>query len=331
MESNRETMKIYNVQAEFQGTYGWPLEPIVYLVVHHAAGLYPTYNGIEDVRSVAKFHTDPPPNGRGWPGIAYDVCLAELNEGREIARYNVSDQTKQRAGAFDHNHHAIHVCALTNFDTHPNRLPAQKWVDALAVTLQDLKRRYPQAIIIGHKELSNNATTCPGSRWAAWKPGLLARVQGHTPTPPPVPIPVHTKLAVYRAKVGLNVRARPSLHAPILRSLPANTPVSIDWRMRDAQGQLIGGSPDWLHVYEGGYIHSTLLRLERPGKRLVVRNGSRLRAYPSTAGLVLDELPAGTPIDIDWSTLDGQPIHGSKEWLHLYQGGYIHSSLVEPA
>ena len=81
-------MKTFDVQAEFQGTYTAKRRSTA-LMVHHAAALYPTHNGIQDVRQVANYHT----HTRRWPGIGYHICLAEETQGGSIARYNCSDQS----------------------------------------------------------------------------------------------------------------------------------------------------------------------------------------------------------------------------------------------
>ncbi|MEM8535056.1 MAG: hypothetical protein AAGF95_29740 [Chloroflexota bacterium] len=52
---DRSSMHVYDVRREFQGTYT-QTRRTTNLLVHHAAGLYPTYHGIDDVRSVARFH-----------------------------------------------------------------------------------------------------------------------------------------------------------------------------------------------------------------------------------------------------------------------------------
>lgn len=149
-----------------------------WITVHHAAALYPQPLGIDDVRAVANYHTKT----KGWPGIGYHICLAEETQGGRIARYNVSHLDLQRAHVAWRNDRAIGVSCLTNF----TGLPEQKWIDALAEVLAELRQRYPKAAMVGHKEIAlgpsqspdgiDYRTACPGARWAEWKPRLLAQV-----------------------------------------------------------------------------------------------------------------------------------------------------------
>ena len=174
-------MKTYNVQAEFQGTYTAKRRSTA-LMVHHAAALYPTYHGIDDVRSVANYHS----NTRRWPGLGYHVCLAQETQGGAIARYNCSDLSLQRAHIAHRNDQFLGVACLTNFNDrslHPGGIPQEKWINALAETLRDLLEVYPDARITGHKDEAVRGweTSCPGDAWHLWKPDLLDRVHNMPP------------------------------------------------------------------------------------------------------------------------------------------------------
>lgn len=166
-------MNIFNVQREFQGAFR-SRRVTTNLLIHHAGALYPSRNGIDDCRAVQRYHV----NNRGWPGIGYHVALAEEVEGGPIARYILSDLSLQRAHILNRNHEFLGVCCLTNFDTHPGKLPAIKWREALVETLQWLRTIYPNATITGHREeaVKGGETTCPGMRWMEWKPGLVRDV-----------------------------------------------------------------------------------------------------------------------------------------------------------
>jgi hypothetical protein len=171
----------FHVEQEFQGGFTTP-RTRTDLLVHHAAALYPSRDGIADVRSVAKYHLS-----KGWSGIGYHIALAEEIEGGRIARYFLSDLNVQRAHIAWRNHEFLGVSCLTNFDKHQDRVPGQKWFDALVVTLADLLDIYPSAQIFGHKEKALDAarspdhtsylTACPGARWADWKEHLISEVQ----------------------------------------------------------------------------------------------------------------------------------------------------------
>lgn len=150
--------------------------------MHHAAAFYAQRAGIDDIRTVTAYH-----RSKGWAGIGYHICLVEDIQDGPIARYVLSDLDIQRAHIAWRNHEFVGISCLTNFDGIPNKLPTQKWIDALVIALADLLERYPNARIFGHKEKAYNATqspdrvdyrtACPGSRWFDWKNDLLAAVQ----------------------------------------------------------------------------------------------------------------------------------------------------------
>jgi len=166
-------MNTHDVQREFQGTFPHRRTNTRFLTVHHAAVTYPQEQGISHVRAAASHHTDV----NKWHGIGYHICLAEETRGGPIARYNVSDLDTVRAHVAQRNSEALGICCLTNFSNHP---PEQKWIDALAEVLRELKQRYPNAEIVGHRDIARagNSTQCPGNPWAEWKQALLARVEG---------------------------------------------------------------------------------------------------------------------------------------------------------
>jgi len=150
-----------------------------YIVVHHAAALYPSPTGLEDVLSVHRYHLS-----RGWGGIGYHWACAEIVNGGEVAIYQCSDPDLIRAHVAWRNHESVGIAALTNFGA---EIPDQKWIDALAHGIARLMDRYPNAVVVGHREIALSAqqspdgknwgTTCPGVAWDQWKPILMDRVR----------------------------------------------------------------------------------------------------------------------------------------------------------
>lgn len=163
-------MNRYSVQNRFQGGYTTRRTATRFIVVHHAAALYKTATGIEDVQAVARYHTKT----QGWPGIGYHIALAEETNGGAIARYDLSDLELERAHIWGRNHEAVGVSCLTNF----TGLPEQKWIDGLVEVVGEWHDRWPTAQIVGHGEIAlpGHATACPGPHWLAWKGELLRRV-----------------------------------------------------------------------------------------------------------------------------------------------------------
>lgn len=197
----RGVMQRFDVRAEFQGSFGNRRKVTRFLVVHHAAALYRQASGIDDVRAIARYHTGT----KGWGGIGYHIVLAELTNGNEVARYDVSDLDTQRAHVWLRNHEALGVCCATRFDG----VPGVKWLAALGETLRELKERYPQAQIVGHTDIAlpGYQTSCPGRLWPVWRPLLMAAVDNLATSNPP-------KRYRVTAPAGANVRNLPNLLAP---------------------------------------------------------------------------------------------------------------------
>jgi hypothetical protein len=171
-------VKVYDVRAEFQGGFTANRPRTEYIVVHHAAALYSTKNGLDDVRAVANWHI----KGNGWSGIGYQECLAEETEGGDIAAYVVSNPLTLRANVAYRNDVIFGISCLTNFEDitkFPDRMPSEKWRAALAERIKAALVLFPNAKIVGHKEITVKGyeTACPGSRWLDWKNDLISRVK----------------------------------------------------------------------------------------------------------------------------------------------------------
>lgn len=176
------TIPVFDLSSTYQGGFTVQRTATRHLVVHHAAALYPTPRGQDDVASIARYHTGT----RGWPGIGYHEVIAETVTGGPLAAYLVSDPGQARAHVFGRNGAAFGICAATNFG---DQLPPEAWIAALAARLAEARRRWPQAEIVGHTEIAlpDHATSCPGRRWLDWKPRLLQAVEAalrDTSSPP---------------------------------------------------------------------------------------------------------------------------------------------------
>lgn len=139
-----------------------------YIVIHHAAWSYPRG---EALRLIFNYHSAQwPKYGR----IGYHEVVQEEADGR-LQRYQVNHPDMVGAGVAKQNDRCYHICAATHFQ---DSIPEQHWIDALARAAADAKRRYPNASIVGHTEITlpGHATSCPGSKWKAWKPGFVAQV-----------------------------------------------------------------------------------------------------------------------------------------------------------
>lgn len=206
-------MQTYSVQAEFQGSYTRQRTRTRYLVVHHAAALYGMASGLDDVRTVDRYH-----KSKGWGGAGYHIALAEATQGGPIARYDLSDLSLARAGVAHRNHEALHISCLTNFTDRP----AQKWLDALSETLRSLLQIYPNAEIVGHRDIAYSAaqspdgldwrTACPGPAWPTWRNDLLRRAHDRPLLGPP-------SGTAQQASAWLMARADPSYADDAVREI----------------------------------------------------------------------------------------------------------------
>jgi hypothetical protein len=139
-----------------------------YLTVHHAAAVYGRGKACQ---AIFEWHNKQWPN---YGRIGYHVVLQEELDGT-INAYQVNPLGCVGAHVGNRNHEALGICAATNFGT---SFPPAKWFQALADCLKLLRPLYPSAEIVGHKEIATAAfpTTCPGSKWYAWKGALLTDV-----------------------------------------------------------------------------------------------------------------------------------------------------------
>ena len=185
-------LTIHDVRAEFEGGFHTNRSSTSFIVVHHAAALYPQRLGLDDCRAVARYHI-----GKGWSGIGYHWGLAEETPGGPIGLYLFSDPIRLRAHVAWRNHECFGISCLTNFDKHPGGIPEQRWIDALAAAIQMARTMFSFSPVVGHKEVAlarapdgrNYSTSCPGTQWAAWRSRVLG---GASPEPPPPPSPTPT-------------------------------------------------------------------------------------------------------------------------------------------
>jgi N-acetyl-anhydromuramyl-L-alanine amidase AmpD len=115
-------------------------------------------------REIRKWHTEPPPVGRGWADIGYHYVIRRngmLEAGRDINHHG--------AHTVGHNKGSIGIClvggvAKDGKTPTPNFEP-QQW-DALKDLLRHIKSVYPSATIHGHNEYANKA--CPSFDVGKW-------------------------------------------------------------------------------------------------------------------------------------------------------------------
>jgi hypothetical protein len=222
-------MLVHDVSSDYQGAYGDMRTRTDYIVIHHAAWSYPP--GIAALDDVHDYHTD-----KWGTGVGYHECLIEEIDGR-IACYVTSDPALLRYGVAYQNGRSFHISALTNFS---NTIPEQKWIDAFASRVAVARQRWPNARIVGHKEIAVSGweTSCPGHRWHEWKPQLL----GTTNTP------VAPDWYTVPRRVVATVRYQPEVQGT--RNIGGMLSPGSNIHIAEWQG-------DWGRLSNGGWVHKS--------------------------------------------------------------------------
>ncbi len=112
-----------------------------YIVLHHADASRCT------VRDVHRWHQN-----KGWSGIGYHFFVA-----KDGAVYRGRPVNTVGAHCLNYNASSIGICAEGDFER--ESMPPQQW-RAILELVRELKKTYPQARVVGHRDLM--ATACPG-------------------------------------------------------------------------------------------------------------------------------------------------------------------------
>ena len=126
------------------------MRDIKYIVIHYSA----TPEGREhDVDDIRRWHV----NDRKFLDIGYHYVIkldGTIQEGRPLIH--------QGAHVKNYNRHSIGICYIgglnEDFKSSDTRTPEQK--ESLLKLIKTLKKDYPNAEVLGHKDLTN--TLCPG-------------------------------------------------------------------------------------------------------------------------------------------------------------------------
>lgn len=195
-----------------------PRTHTAYIVIHHAAAMYVAGRAVDGIYAYHKTK---------WPdyhAAAYHEII-QIDPGGYLRCSIVNTPELIGAGVADHNGDTFHICAATNFLA----LPDPAWIEALAHRAAAAKRRYPQATIVGHKEIARpgHATECPGQLWPSWKPRLLARVDELLKPPPPPPAPEPIALREFRVN-GIPIYQAQNLAGALAGYLASGEQIKID-------------------------------------------------------------------------------------------------------
>ena len=118
------------------------------------------------VKEIRKWHTDPEPKGRGWRDIGYHYVI------RRSGKVEVGRPLEQ-AGAHvaGYNSNSIGIClvgGVSETGKSENNFEPPQW-EALSTLVSRLKKRWPGAIIQGHRDFPRVAKDCPcfdAKKWA---------------------------------------------------------------------------------------------------------------------------------------------------------------------
>ena len=144
-------------------------KPMKYLVIHCTA----TPEGREvTAAEIRRWHTSPPPAGRGWKQVGYtdlihlDGTIERLAPNNEDDRVDNWEITNGAAGYNSVSRHIVYVGGCDS-DMRPKdtRTPAQR--EALKRYVLEFHSRFPQIRIVGHHDL-NPGKACPSFDVSKW-------------------------------------------------------------------------------------------------------------------------------------------------------------------
>lgn len=149
-------------------SYNWnwvrPLSQVNYLAIHHSAG--PDTQTPEDI---ANYHI----SSNGWGGIGYHFLVA-----KDGTVYYVGDISTARANVANLNEQVIGICLIGNFTS--GRIPTNEQLDSTHKLCEFFIESYPDLpnvnsydSVLGHSELPDQSTPCPGDTWFSWKVQIL--------------------------------------------------------------------------------------------------------------------------------------------------------------
>ncbi len=129
------------------------------LIVVHCSATRPDQDiGAAEIR---RWHVED----NGWSDIGYHQVIRR-NGSIELGR----DLRQSGAHAKGFNRNSIGVCLVggVNFVHDPDDNFTDKQYTSLGITLEYWKRIYPQAEIVGHRDLPDVSKACPSFDVAAW-------------------------------------------------------------------------------------------------------------------------------------------------------------------
>jgi len=148
------------------------MRPVNHIVIHCSDSPNGRDDRADDIR---RWHTDPPPAGRGWhrPGYHFVVCVDGIIE--QLVHVN-SDQYIEPSeianGVRGYNSNSVHICMIGT-----DKFTQAQW-DALHTLLADCARSWPDAALVGHRDLDAHKT-CPNIDVTHYTENPAAEIAAH--------------------------------------------------------------------------------------------------------------------------------------------------------
>jgi N-acetylmuramoyl-L-alanine amidase len=131
-------------------------EHVTYLIVHHTA----TARDATDFDGVQKYHVE----GRGWDDIGYHYFISASGE---VRAGRAEDVVGAHCKAGGMNLKSLGICLAGHFDV---EAPTIAQLTAVTLLLRCLMAKYhiPANRVLGHGEVPEAKTSCPGAILRQW-------------------------------------------------------------------------------------------------------------------------------------------------------------------
>lgn len=145
--------------------FSWerPLSQVKYLAIHHSAS-----DDTQSPEDIANFHIER----NGWGGIGYHFLID-----KEGQVFYVGDISTARANVANMNEQVVGIGLIGNFTK--GQVPTSNQLDSARKLCEFFITDFPNLpnvksweVVLGHKELPNQKTICPGDTWKAWKQNI---------------------------------------------------------------------------------------------------------------------------------------------------------------
>ena len=138
------------------------MKELKYLIIHCTATKEGKDITGEDIR---RFHTSPPPQGRGWNQVGYSELIRLDGTVETLVNYNEDNWVQAGEitnGAKEYNSCSRHICYVggVDKDMKPNNTMTTDQYEAIEAYIKRFLYLHPTAIVIGHNMVTN-AKACP--------------------------------------------------------------------------------------------------------------------------------------------------------------------------